>query len=58
MVGARSGLGYLIQYAQFSFLITDMYAGILSISVIGLIINFLLVSLEKRLTGWKQSINE
>jgi NitT/TauT family transport system permease protein len=58
MVGAKSGLGYLIQYAQFSFLITDMYAGILSISLIGLIINFLLVSLEKRLTGWKQSINE
>jgi NitT/TauT family transport system permease protein len=58
MVGAKSGLGYLIQYAQFSFLITDMYAGILSISVIGLIINFLLVSLEKRLTGWKQTLNE
>jgi NitT/TauT family transport system permease protein len=58
MVGAREGLGYLIQYAQFSFLIPDMYAGILTISVIGLIINFILVSIEKRLTGWKQSINE
>ncbi|RXZ79885.1 ABC transporter permease [Paenibacillaceae bacterium] len=58
MVGATSGLGYLIQYAQFSFLITEMYAGIITISVIGLIVNFLLVSLEKRLTGWKQSARE
>ncbi len=58
MVGAKSGLGYLIQYAQFSFQITNMYAGIISISVIGLIINYLLVALEKRLTGWKQTYSE
>ncbi len=58
MVGAKSGLGYLIQYTQFSFQITNMYAGIISISVIGLIINYLLVTLEKRLTGWKQTYSE
>lgn len=58
MVGAKSGLGYLIQYAQFSFQITNMYAGIISISIIGLIINYLLVALEKRLTGWKQTYSE
>lgn len=58
MVGATSGLGYLIQYAQFSFLITEMYAGIITISVIGLIVNYVLVSLEKRLTRWKQNARE
>lgn len=58
MVGAKSGLGYLIQYTQFSFQITEMYAGIISISVIGLIINYLLVQLEKRLTSWKQVYSE
>jgi len=58
MVGATSGLGYLIQYAQFSFLITEMYAGIITISVIGLIVNYALVSLEKRLTGWKQNARD
>ncbi|WP_028560430.1 ABC transporter permease [Paenibacillus pinihumi] len=58
MVGATSGLGYLIQYSQFSFLIPQMYAGIITISVIGVILNFLLVNLEKRLTGWKQSYRE
>lgn len=58
MVGAKSGLGYLIQYTQFSFQIPEMYAGILSISVIGLIINYLLVLLEKKLTSWKQVYSE
>jgi NitT/TauT family transport system permease protein len=58
MVGATSGLGYLIQYSQFSFLITEMYAGILTISVIGLIVNYVLVTLEKRLTAWKPSARE
>ncbi|WP_159888183.1 ABC transporter permease [Paenibacillus puerhi] len=58
MVGAKSGLGYLVQYAQFSFLITDMYAGIITISVIGVIINYTLLFVERRLTGWKQTYSE
>lgn len=58
MVGAKEGLGYLIQYAQFSFQIPQMYAGILSISVIGLAVNYALVYLERRLTAWKQTYGE
>jgi NitT/TauT family transport system permease protein len=58
MVGAKSGLGYLIQYAQFSFLITEMYAGIITISVIGLIVNYALLAIERRLTSWKQSVRD
>ncbi len=58
MVGAKSGLGYLIQYTQFSFQITQMYAGIISISVIGLIVNYVLLYIERRLTAWKQTYSE
>ncbi|QHW31031.1 ABC transporter permease [Paenibacillus rhizovicinus] len=58
MVGAKEGLGYLIQYAQFSFQIPQMYAGILSISVIGLVLNYTLVFIERRLTAWKQTYGE
>ncbi|GIP59251.1 ABC transporter permease [Paenibacillus woosongensis] len=58
MVGAKSGLGYLVQYTQFSFQIPQMYAGILTISVIGLIVNYLLVHLERKLTSWKQTYSE
>ncbi|WP_138754302.1 ABC transporter permease [Paenibacillus sinopodophylli] len=58
MVGAQSGLGYFIQYAQFNFQIPGMYAGIITISFIGVVVNYLLVALEKRLTRWKQTYNE
>lgn len=54
MVGAKEGLGYFITYAQYNFLIPEMYAGIITISVLGLTINQLLVTLEKRFSRWKQ----
>ena len=53
MVGAKAGLGYLIIYSQYSFLIPQMYFGILAITVIGLTFNAILEALERRLTRWK-----
>lgn len=53
MVGAKAGLGYLINYSQFNFAIPNMYAGILAISLIGLAFNSGLVTLERRLTRWR-----
>ena len=53
MVGAKAGLGYLINYSQFNFQIADMYAGILTISILGLAVNAGLVALERRLTRWR-----
>ncbi|WP_308638224.1 ABC transporter permease [Paenibacillus silvisoli] len=58
MVGAKSGLGYLIQYTQFSFQIPEMYAGIITISVIGLILNYAILYIERKLTAWKQNYGE
>ena len=42
MVGAKAGLGYLIINSQYSFLIPQMYFGILGITVIGLTFNAIL----------------
>ncbi|SFU29284.1 NitT/TauT family transport system permease protein [Polaromonas sp. YR568] len=53
MVGAKAGLGYLIIYAQFSFLIADMYFGIIAITAIGVAVNFALQKLESHFTAWK-----
>ena len=53
MVGAKAGLGYLIIYAQFSFLIADMYFGIIAITAIGVTLNFALQVLERHFTAWK-----
>ncbi|WP_407175072.1 ABC transporter permease [Bradyrhizobium sp. STM 3562] len=56
MVGAKAGLGYLIIYSQYSFLIPQMYFGILGITVIGLTFNALLEALERRLMRWKAAV--
>jgi len=53
MVGAKAGLGYLINASQYNFAIPQMYAGIVTISVIGLLFNQLLVALERRFTSWR-----
>ena len=53
MVGAKAGLGYLINYAQYNFAVPDMYAGIITISAIGLIVNQGLIALERRFSTWR-----
>jgi NitT/TauT family transport system permease protein len=53
LVGAKAGLGYLINYAQSNFAIQEMYAGIITISMIGVGINQLLLAVERRLSRWR-----
>jgi NitT/TauT family transport system permease protein len=53
MVGAKAGLGYLINYAQYNFAVPDMYAGIITISAIGLVINQVLLAIERRFSTWR-----
>ena len=55
MVGAKAGLGYLILNSQFNFQIPSMYAGILTVSVIGVLFNYLLLSLERRFSTWRSA---
>ncbi len=53
MIGATAGLGFLINYAQFNFLIPKMYAAILTTSLIGVAVNYGLVALERRFSQWR-----
>lgn len=53
MVGAKAGLGYLITASQLNFQIPNIYAGIIAISILGLIFNGFLVALERRLSRWR-----
>ncbi|MFF9909101.1 ABC transporter permease [Streptomyces sp. NPDC013457] len=55
MIGAKAGLGYLINASQYNFAIPQMYAGIITISAIGVTFNQLLVVLERRLSSWRVS---
>lgn len=53
MIGATAGLGFLINYSQYNFLIPQMYAGILATSLVGLTVNYGLVALERRFSRWR-----
>ena len=53
MVGAKAGLGFYITYTQFNFQIPEMYAGIVTIALVGVGVNGLLVLVERRLTRWR-----
>ncbi|MDR2136723.1 MAG: ABC transporter permease [Synergistaceae bacterium] len=54
MLGATGGLGFQIFNSQQKYDIPAMYAGILTISFLGILINFLLVRLERRVAYWKR----
>jgi NitT/TauT family transport system permease protein len=55
MVGAKAGLGYLVNAAQYNFQIPEMYAGILMLSLLGVGVNALLLRIESRLSSWKRA---
>ncbi|WP_250284402.1 MULTISPECIES: ABC transporter permease [unclassified Frankia] len=57
LVGAKAGLGYLINYAQSNFAIPEMYAGIITVAAVGLVINQALLALERRFTRWRVTSN-
>ncbi len=57
MVGASSGLGYLIVNAQYLMSIHLLYVGVIVLALLGILSNWGLVTLERRLTAWKQDIN-
>lgn len=56
MTGAKAGLGYLINADQYNFEIPQMYAGIVTISLLGLVVNQVLVALENRFSRWRRPL--
>ncbi len=53
MLAAQSGIGYLIQNSSLMLETDRMYAGILTLTIIGLLLNYLLVAGERRATRWR-----
>jgi len=56
MMGASTGLGLVLVTAQYNFDVDRMYAAIMLLALTGYFANYLLVALERRLTGWKPEI--
>lgn len=56
MLGAKSGLGYALTEFQVSFRIPEMYAIIVTLTILGLAINYALLYLEKKASHWKEEL--
>jgi ABC-type nitrate/sulfonate/bicarbonate transport system permease component len=52
MVAGSNGIGYFILSAQRGFKIRDMFAGVLTLAVLGYVLNRLFLSIENRVLAW------
>jgi ABC-type nitrate/sulfonate/bicarbonate transport system permease component len=52
MVAAQEGIGYFILEAQTVFAITTMWTGILVLSIVGTLLNYLFMAVERRVLRW------
>jgi ABC-type nitrate/sulfonate/bicarbonate transport system permease component len=55
MIGAKSGLGFMIWNAWETFSVERMYVGLLVIAIVGVAVTFLLQELERILIPWKSA---
>jgi sulfonate transport system permease protein len=58
LIAAASGIGYMIMYARELSQIDVVLVGVLSIGITGIIIDQLLLMLEKKLLSWNVNIRE
>jgi NitT/TauT family transport system permease protein len=56
MMGASKGLGFLLFDAEVKYQVPKMYASIIAMAIIGLIINYSLQAIEKRVNRWKEEV--
>ncbi len=54
LVGAQSGLGYMIQLNRIMLKTENIIAGMIAIGIAGLAMNYLMLILERKLTFWNQ----
>jgi len=54
MVGAKSGLGYMIWAAWETFAVEQMYVGLFCIAIIGFLLNLCINQVEKLLVPWRR----
>ena len=55
LVGAQSGLGYMIQFNRFLLETPKVIVGMVVIGIIGFLLNRLMVKIEHKLVPWKKA---
>lgn len=54
LIAAQQGLGYRMQSAQLYYDLPTIFVGLITIGVLGLVMDRLLLLAERRLTGWQE----
>ncbi|MGB9979180.1 ABC transporter permease [Methanobacterium sp.] len=57
MLGSTAGLGYLVMQAEGVMNYPVMYSAIVVVALFGIIFNYAIVLVERRLTSWKEDVN-
>lgn len=57
MIGANKGIGFQVMNAQYNFQIPLMFAAIVILAVLGLLANYSIVLLQRRLCRWNETVN-
>ena len=57
MVAGNSGIGFYILSAQRSFLMPEMYAGVIALALVGFGLNKGFVAIEQKLLAWNEGWN-
>lgn len=52
MVASVDGIGFFILNAQRSFRVLEMYAGVITLGLLGYLLNWFLVKFERRVLRW------
>jgi ABC-type nitrate/sulfonate/bicarbonate transport system permease component len=55
MVASTSGIGYFVLQSQRTFAITDMWAGILLLGILGYLLNLVFALVERRVLRWHRA---
>jgi NitT/TauT family transport system permease protein len=59
MIGASSGLGYMILYScpfHGNYNVLEEWAGIVTVILLGFLLNWVIITIERFFTGWKERI--
>ncbi|WP_328993551.1 ABC transporter permease [Kribbella sp. NBC_01245] len=54
LIAAQQGLGYRMQNAQLYYDLPTIFVGLISIGILGLVMDRLLLMTERKLTGWQE----
>ena len=56
LIAAQSGLGFRMQQAQLYYDLPTIFVSLISIGILGLIMDRIVVWADERLTGWQERV--